>query len=151
MRQWLVWGCIVLFPLLAVAQQYLPAQTDKLSPRYLAQIEVHSTDELNHLLQRAELLFDAGKIRPGSDTPIAFILHGGEARSLINTNYRANKPLVDLAARLSAFEVVDIKVCETWLGGAGLDQSQLPPFIGTVPFGPAEQQRLLEQQDYVNF
>ena len=58
---------------------------------------------------------------------------------------------MDLAARLSAFKVVDIKVCRTWMGGQRLDESQLPPFVATVPFGPAEEKRLMEEENYVYF
>ena len=66
-------------------------------------------------------------------------------------NYQQHKTIVDLAARLSAFEVVDIKVCKTWLDHVQLDEAQLPPFIGTVSYGPAEKRRLMEQEKYVYF
>lgn len=137
------------FSLLASAQPYIPVEQE--SPRLLAHIEVHTSEELSRLLMRAEQLFESGKLVPGTDMPVAFVLHGAEARALISGNYRANKPLVDLAARLSAFQVVDISVCKTWMGGQGLDESQLPPFIDTVPSGPAEERRLLEEQGYVYF
>ena len=87
----------------------------------------------------------------GEDAPIAFVLHGPEAESLFASHYAENKALVNLAARLTAFKVVDIKVCETWMGSRRLDSTQLPPFIGTVPFGPAEEKRLLKQERYVYF
>ena len=128
-----------------------PSTEQKPSPKYLAQIEVHSTEELNNLLERSEELFDKGEIKPGQDTPVSFVLHGPEALLLLQSNYPSNQQLVDLAAKLSAFKVVDIRVCETWMGNNQLDQSQLPPFIGTGPFGPAETKRLLEQEAYVYF
>lgn len=140
---------------LAIAQsQDIKPKADKLpqsSARYLAEIELHSVDELDGALTRAGELFESGKFSAGSDAPVVFVLHGPEAKSLLNANYSANKSLVDLAARLSAFKVVDIKVCKTWMGGEGLDESQLPPFIDTVPFGPAEKQRLIEEENYVYF
>ena len=110
-----------------------------------------SHDELNGLLLRAESLFDSGDLKPGVDAPVAFVLHGAEAKLLLSKNYQANKPLVDLAARLSAFKVVNIKVCRTWMGGEGIKQSQLPPFISTVRFGTEEEQRLMKQENYVYF
>lgn len=146
-------GCVfVVFFLMSWwvgAQQYIPAESE--SPKLLAHIEVHTVDELNQLLKRSEQLFDSGELISGKDTPVAFVLHGREASSLFNMNYKDNKALVDLAARLSAFEVVEIKVCKTWMGGKGLDESQLPPFVGTVPLGPAEQRRLLKEESYVYF
>jgi intracellular sulfur oxidation DsrE/DsrF family protein len=133
------------------AQTFIPAQAQDSSAKYLAQIEVHTSKELYSLLSRAESLFDSGKFKAGVDTPVAFVLHGPEAESLLRVNYTDNKALVDLAARLTAFEVVDIKVCKTWMGGEGLDDSQLPPFIATVPLGPAEERRLMNEEDYVYF
>lgn len=131
------------------AQSPITAQQQVSS--YLALIEVNTKAELNALLQRSEQLFSAGKFRAGSDVPVAFILHGPEAEALLVGNYQENKELVDLAARLSAFKIVDIKVCKTWMGEKGLDESLLPPFIGTVPNGVAEKERLMERGGYVYF
>jgi intracellular sulfur oxidation DsrE/DsrF family protein len=66
-------------------------------------------------------------------------------------NYSAFKPIVDLAARLSALEVIDIKVCQVSYEREGLDRATLLPFVSTVPFGPAEISRLLEDQKYSLF
>ncbi len=127
--------------------------TPQLRPpaRFLAHIEVHTVTELQSFLQRAEDLFESGSFRVAEHAPVAFVLHGPEAKALLRSNYRENKQLVDMAARLSAFKVIDIKVCQTWLGGQGLDAEELPPFIGTVPFGPKEERRLLEDGAYVYF
>jgi intracellular sulfur oxidation DsrE/DsrF family protein len=138
-----------LFILSVQAQLVLPAQD--LSPRYLAEIKVNTATELNELLKRAEALFDQGDFSSEKDVPVAFILHGKEAKSLFYTNYKSNKALVDLAARLSAFEVVDIKVCKVWMHGEGLSEDQLPPFVGTVSLGPREEKRLIKEQGYVYF
>ncbi len=81
---------------------------------------------------------------------MVFLLHGEEAKTLFRQNYSANKRVVDLAARLSAFGVVDIKVCETWAGNNSLDTSRLQPFVGTVPLAPAEAQRL-KARGYTSF
>lgn len=132
----------------AIAAPVLPIQD---SPRYLSRIQVHTADELNQLLLRAEKLMDSGKFVVGVDVPVAFVLHGPEAQSLLKVNYQAHKPMVDLAARLSAFQVVDIKVCRTWMGIHNVEDSQLPPFISTVSLGSAEVLRLLEKEKYVYF
>jgi hypothetical protein len=133
-----------------VAQNIVFPEVD-ISSRYIARIELHTVDELMNSLLRAEKLQREGSFIVGRDAPIAFVLHGPEAKALFLNNYAENKSLVDLAARLSAFDVVDIKVCETWSGSQGLDVSRLPPFIGTIPYGPAEEKRLLEQEKYVYF
>ena len=58
---------------------------------------------------------------------------------------------MDLAARLTAFGVVKIQICETQTGVLGRNKSNLLPFVGTVPFGPAEERRLLQQEGYLQF
>ncbi len=121
------------------------------NPAYLAQIEVHTVAELRGVLERADKLFADGDLQAGSDPPVAFVLHGAEAKALLRNNYQQNKATVDLAARLSAFQVVDIKVCETWMKGQKIDATLLPPFIGTVPYAPDAIKRLMEKQGYVYF
>jgi intracellular sulfur oxidation DsrE/DsrF family protein len=56
-----------------------------------------------------------------------------------------------LAATLSAFNVVDIRVCETSAKGLGLDLDTLFPFVDTVTYGPAEVVRLIEVEKYRYF
>ncbi len=124
---------------------------EEIPSRYIARIELHTAAELMDSLKRADMLQQQGEFIVGEDEPIAFILHGPEARVLFMNHYTENKVIIDLAARLTAFRVVDIKVCETWMGSQTLDTSQLPPFIGTVPYGPSEAARLLEQEHYVYF
>lgn len=133
-------------------ERIVPARlVQERGPKYVARIEVHTAEELDQLLNRAEQLFDSGGFESGKDVPIAFVLHGPEAKTLLKQNYQANKLLVDRVARLSAFNVVDVKVCRTWLGGESIGLDQLPPFIMTIPFGPAELDRLIEQEGYVYF
>lgn len=131
------------------AQPIKRIETD--TSRYLAHIEANTFEELKHLLGRAAELFESGQFQVGKDNPIAFVLHGPEANSLLQKNYSKHKDIMDLAARLTAFGVVDIKVCRTWMGTQSLDETQLPPFVGTVPFGPAEHKRLKEEEKYVYF
>lgn len=119
--------------------------------QYLADIQIHSSAELLEILQRVEQLTANTATQPQSDNPVVFLLHGKEARSLLQQNYQQNRQLVDLAARLAAFEVVDIKVCEVWMDNQRLDKTQLQPFVGTVPFAPAEKKRLVEERGYQYF
>lgn len=125
--------------------------TDDAALQLLADIRVHSAEELMQLLSRVDRLFLQNEARPENIKPVVFLLHGEEARTLFKSQYRENKNVVDLAAKLSAFGVVDIKVCERWAGNKGLDVSNLQPFVGTVPYAPAEQRQLLGEQGYVYF
>ena len=120
-------------------------------PRYINRVELHTAGELMAALKRADQLYLSGEHQIGRDTPVAFVLHGAEARVFMTLNYAGNQDLVNLAAKLSALKVVDIKVCQTWMGGAEIDEMQLLPFVGTVPYGPAEERRLVEEEGYVYF
>jgi intracellular sulfur oxidation DsrE/DsrF family protein len=128
----------------------MPAQAQQ-SPRYLADIELHTEAELLEALQRSEHLMDEGVLGRNTSSPVRFVLHGPEARILLLQNYSQHKSTVDLAARLSAFGAVDIKVCETWMGGNRVNPSELPPFVGTVPYGPSEESRLRNEEGYIYF
>ncbi len=101
-------------------------------------------------MQRAEHIHLEARAGGHELEPIAFVLHGPEVISLLTPNYDSNRPLVDLAARLSALKYIDLKVCRRWLGGNSIDAADLPPFIGTVPYGVEETQRLMSD-DYVYF
>lgn len=126
-------------------------QSDSKSPgKYLAQIELNTTAELYDLLRRAERLGDAHYDRTAVE-PVVFVLHGPEAKAFLKENYRANKHVVDLAARLTALNWVRIDVCEAWLGGNHLQVEHLQPFVGTVPFAADEMRRLLEAERYQYF
>ena len=109
----------------------------------------HRREKLAGVLRRAEELYNANQSQtPG---PIMFILHGPEGRVFLRGDYDENRSLVDLAARLSALNVVTIHVCETWMRSQGLDSAELLPFVGTVPNGPAEIRRLLAEEQYRYF
>lgn len=130
----------------------MPAQDveENASGRYLAKIQLNTADELRSFLQRSEQLFVDNNYQ-ASELSIALVLHGPEAKIFLQDNYLQNKSLVDMAARLSAFGVVKVNVCEMWMGGEGIDGKSLPPFVDTVPFGPAEKKRLIEKEGYVYF
>ena len=118
---------------------------------YLARVAKDSPDELLEALQRAEQLFLEGVLSAEEIEPAAMILHGPEVAIFLRENYAEHSELVDLAARLSALQVIDLRVCETRLDVMDSDRSGLYPFVGTVPFGPRAVNDLLEKKGYVYF
>lgn len=124
--------------------QSLVLADDQSDDRYVARVQAHSKPEIESLLERAEAVLE--KVLAGEKvTPIQFVLHGDEVRLFFRRNYQQNKALINKAARLDAFNVIDIKVCETWMKIHGEGLGELYPFIETVPLGPAEEKRLVNQ------
>ena len=103
------------------------------------------------MLRRADKLLADGVASQEGAARVTFLIHGPEVKMLLRENYLANKEVVDLAASLSALGVVDIRACLTWMGGNGVDEAQLQPFVGTVPNAPAELNHLIKEQNYVYF
>ncbi|MFT6955157.1 MAG: intracellular sulfur oxidation DsrE/DsrF family protein [Halieaceae bacterium] len=118
---------------------------------YLAEFELHTAQEMQGVLLRAEQLMIDGAIPLDGEPRVAFVLHGPEVRILLRENYLQNKAVVDKAAALSALGVVEIKACRTWMGSDEIDPADLQFFVETVPYGPAESARLLEQESYISF
>ena len=114
------------------------------SPSYVAKIQAHTGEELTEILTRIDSLYESGESYPQSN-PVALVLHGDEASLFLRQNYKENKDIVDLAARLDAFNAVDIQVCETWMRYSSVPRTELPAFVDTVPFGPDTEKALLEQ------
>lgn len=121
------------------------------APPWLAELKAHTADELYALLQRVESLHGMGDVVAGDAKPVVFLLHGDEINALVKARYAEHKPLVDLAARLSAFELIDLQVCETWMQRHAVARGALQPFVSTVPFAPDQRERLLKQQNYSSF
>lgn len=112
-------------------------------------ISVHTLEELKVLLDRAEEL----ALRPqpqGYRARVVLVLHGPEVEFFSIRNYPMYKDIVDQAARLDAFDVVDVKICQTMLQRQGLEQNDIPAFIEQVPYGPGEVERLV-REGYVYF
>lgn len=122
-----------------------------LGEHYVVELEVNTAEEFRSVLLRAEELLQQGALAIDASTPVTFVLHGPEVHILLRQNYLANKPTVDLAASLSALGVVQIKACETWMGGDGIAVEELQPFVKTVPYGPAEARRLVNEEGYLSF
>lgn len=102
--------------------------------QYIAPVRVHTVEELSNLLREAEQL-PRDNAEPAQ--PVMFVLHGDEARSFIRGNYQANQSLVDKSAKLTALGIVQIEICERWMGANGLNATQLQPFVKTVRYAPA--------------
>lgn len=119
-------------------------------PGFLARIDSNNPSEVEQALQRAESFYLRNKLRADLP-PIAFVLHGPEVEIFFRENYSRYKAIVDLAARLSAFEVIDIKVCRTQLRFLEGSLQELYPFVDTVAFGPDEIARLTSEQGYLRF
>ena len=138
---------IIWLPSMSFAEE--PEQS-RVAGGYLARIANNSPEEVASALKRAEELYFLGELPPDTG-PIALVLHGPEVEIFFKDKYEQYKDTVDLAARLSAFGVVDVRVCLTQTGIMGREPSSVHPFIGTVAFGPTEIKRLLGQQNYIYF
>ncbi len=121
------------------------------APGYLAALELHTADELLAVLSRAEELLLDSTVAEGKPANVTLLMHGPEVHVLLRQNYARNRAVVDLAARLSALGVVDIRACQTWMGGNGIDEADLQPFVGTVPNAVVEARRLAREESYIDF
>lgn len=120
-------------------------------PLFVADFELQNTEQFRETLRRAEQLMIQGVAPQDGQARVTFVLHGPVIRDLLRENYLENKELVDLAASLSALDVIEIKACQTWMGSHRVDQTHLQPFVGTVPYGAAEVERLVREEDYIYF
>jgi len=130
----------------AMAQEITPGEQ-----HYVADIELQTVEEFRGLLEGAEELLLLGEVSQGEVVGVTFVLHGQVVRNLLRQNYLANKKTVDLAARLSAMGVIEVKACRTWMGGHGVNEGDLQPFVGAVAYGPGEVLRLAKEKNYIYF
>lgn len=117
-------------------------------PRYLFDATSHSVEELQNLLRRAEEI-TISQPEGYQNIDIALVLHGPDINLFHKQNYSENKNMVDLAAKLDAFGIIDMKICEYTMSVMELDRSDIPSFIEPVPFVPAEIKRLTSE-GYLN-
>jgi intracellular sulfur oxidation DsrE/DsrF family protein len=130
-----------------VPAQSLPQETTP--ARGVLDITVHTLDELRVLLDRAEQLSTSlGPQR--EDASVVLVLHGPEVEFFASSNYEKYKDIVDQAARLDAFDIVDVKICQTMMSIQGVARDDIPAFIEQVPLGQAEIERLVGE-GYVYF
>lgn len=126
-----------------------PPVVNEVPVRAVLDVSVHTIEGLRVLFDRAEEL--AMTPRPkGEDASVMLVLHGPEVEFFSIKNYDKYKGIVDQAARLDAFDVVDVKICQSMMDLHGIERSDIPSFIEQVPYGPGEVERL-EQEGYVTF
>ena len=137
-----------------VVEETLPdveitSEIEALPEKAVLDVSVHTIEGLKVLFDRAEQL--AMTPRPGGeDASVILVLHGPEVDFFSIKNYDKYKDIVDQAARLDAFDVVDVRICQTMIGVRGIERSDIPSFIEQVPYGPGEVERL-KQEGYVAF
>ena len=126
-----------------------PAPVDGVPDKIVLDVSVHTIEGLRVLFDRAEKL--AMTPRPkGENATLVLVLHGPEVEYFSISNYDRYKDIVDQAARLDAFDVVDVRICQTMIGARGIERTDIPSFIEQVPYGPGEVERL-RQEGYVAF
>ncbi len=116
----------------------------------VARVDFEQADQLLGALERAEAYYQQEGLNL-SHPPVAFVIFGPPVSIFFKENYQKNQKVVDLAAKLTALKVIDVKVCQFSYIKAGLDGEDLLPFVSTVPFGPDELTRLIEDEDYSYF
>ena len=144
---------VVVDPVAGVAATTAPVGSapaaDGVPERAVLDVSVHTIEGLRVLFERAEEL--AMTPRPkGENASVVLVLHGPEVEFFAIKNYDEYKDIVDQAARLDAFDVVDVKMCQTMIGERGIEQDDIPSFIELVPYGPGEVEQL-KQEGYVAF
>jgi intracellular sulfur oxidation DsrE/DsrF family protein len=125
------------------------ADVGRVAEPQAGRLAIVAPDDFNALvvaLERADRFFLDQASAGGVPGAVVMVLHGSEVAAFLRRNYRQYRSVIDLSARLSALGVVDIRICETRLRALGEDASALLPFVTTVPYGPAEIDRLLTQE-----
>ena len=117
---------------------------------FIARIELEKADDLLSALRRAEAYYQAEGMNLNHPS-VAFVIYGPPVAMFFKKNYQQYSEVVDLAAKLTALKVIDVKVCKYSFVKEGLDNKNLLPFVSTVPFGPDEVVRLIEQAKYRYF
>jgi len=124
-----------------------PVDGKRPSGRFMFNVTLHTPEEIQGMLQRAEELAARGQpVRP--ETGIALVLHGPEIRLFTKQSYEANRALIELARRLDREGIIEIKMCRTAMRDLRVNESDVPDFIGFVPYAPDEIKRL-EGEGYV--
>ena len=126
-----------------------PPHIAALPQQAVLDIPDHPLDALQVLLDRAEELAMVPQT-PGEEASVVLVLHGPEVEFFSISNYDRYKDIVDQAARLDAFDVVDVKICQTMMEIKGIPRDDIPSFIEQVPRGTVEVERLV-REGYVYF
>jgi uncharacterized protein len=132
--------------IVAVSTETMPAveghkpHADKIiieNKSYLFDVTEHTIEEFQGLLTRAEEVSQIQSDDIGS-LKIVMVIHGPDIEWFTQQNYKRNQQLIDLAARLDTYDIIDMKVCEKTMSERGVNREDLPPFIESVPYGPTE-------------
>lgn len=118
------------------------AAVEVVIPAYLyVQLIERNADHLNQALLQAEQYAQANTAT--LKAPVLVVLNGEEIAAFERKHYREQKQLVDLAARLAAYEIIEIRVCEKTLEERLVHRSELPSFLQPIQNGAAY---LIEKQ-----
>ncbi len=115
--------------------------------RTYLEISPDGRDDLEALFTTLEGYLDQGI--PAIE-PVIVVLHGTEATAFTRLGYARNRELVDRAAMLDAYRLIDVRMCQTWMTNNGIEAGDIPAFIETVPFAPEEIRRL-EAEGYTPY
>ena len=106
---------------------------------FYLEVSPKSPGDLARLMDALEASFDEALVRR---EPVVIVLHGEEAGIFTRQSYAENRTLVDRAALLDAYNLIDMRMCETWMSNNNIQKSDLLPFIDTVPYAPEEIRKL---------
>jgi len=123
----------------SVAQITAPVQ-----PNVVFDISVQSVEQLREVLKRAESLASVPRsaAQPAS---ISLMLHGKEIEFFTIDHYNQYRDIVDLSAKLDAYNVIEFKMCETAMKDFGIKKDNIPSFIEFVADGELEIKNLSRQ------
>jgi intracellular sulfur oxidation DsrE/DsrF family protein len=128
----------------AELEPIVPPSSNGAVQQYVADISVHTIEELEVLFASIEQLLD--RPRGADEAPfISVVLHGPEVDFFALQNYSRYKDIVDHAAKLSALGVVELNICLTQMRARGIEPDQVPAFLNQVPYGPGEVKRLVDE------
>ena len=114
---------------------------------YVYDIVVHTPEQIYEVLQHADKISAAP--RSGMNrASISMVLHGPEIDIFSIENYPKYREIVDLAAKLDAYNIIEVKMCQTMMRKRGLKNGSVPGFIELVPYAPEELEKL-RQRGYV--
>lgn len=125
----------------------IPGTSAPVRSKVYLQISPDGREDLDALFRALEDSVAAGEHQ---DDPVVIVLHGPEAEPFIRRNYLQNRAIVDRAAKLRAFNRIELRMCETWMRLNGYGEDDLLPFVDTVPLAPAEVERL-ERDGYIPY
>lgn len=128
----------------STARVTAPSASAAAPQKYLFDLVGHSEQELMSLMNRAKQMAEGAQDNRDS-LEIALVLHGPDIDFFATPNYARYQGLVDLAAQLDAYDVIDFKACSVALQQRGYERPDIPTFIELVPFGPDEIERLRER------